>query len=351
MKRYILVFISVILLVDIAQAHDFVVTINKQNIYFTILSESDRTAEVTYSGSITDSHQVKCKGDIEIPSKVKYNDVVYTIVGIGPKAFSGANNLTGVILPESVKKIGDFAFEGCSSLKNIVFPNNPIEFGQGVFFKCQQLQNISLGRNWKEVNLLLFQWSDSLSTIHIPVKVEKIRNLKALRSLKEIDVDKNNQNFSSVDGILYNKSKRIMYGCPRAYTAPVKIPEGTVEITKDAFIDCPFIESVDLPQTLTFISFREFSRMSNMKEVVFRSSEPVVNTKSSDANKSFLLQVNSQKIKVYVPKKSVKKYKKALVKAEDGEYCDKNGEKAYVVTKEQMLSPKNIIGVSKFDKK
>ena len=50
---------------------------------------------------------LRLSGDVEIPTK-------YNV--IGPEAFAGRSDITGVILHEGVKKIGKEAFLGCTSL-------------------------------------------------------------------------------------------------------------------------------------------------------------------------------------------------------------------------------------------
>jgi len=349
MKKFF-VFLSIFLILfHCAQAHDFVVTLNKQNIYFSIISDEDKTAEVTYPGRIASLSPIKCSGEIEIPSKVRHNDSVYSIVAIGAKAFSGATNLTGIILPESITRIGDFAFEGCTSLKNVVFPHNSIEFGQGVFFKCTSINTVKIGRNWAEINLRMFQWSDSLKTITIPAKITKIRNLKSLKHLTEINVDSRNLNFSSVEGILYNKDTIVLYGCPRAYEKSIKVPEGTEKITQGAFIDCYKIRKIDLPQTLTSISFREFSRIQDLEEIVLRASDPIITAKELGKQEVFMLQVANNTVKLIVPKKSIKIYKKVIA-TNPGEYSEKDSDQLYTVSQEQILNQKNLTGVSNIEK-
>lgn len=347
LQRFI---ISAMLLMacGIAQAHDFVVTIDGQKVYFNVKSKTNKTAEVTYNGNIANGMPTYYEGELTIPNKVKHNNTVYSVTGISAKAFSGADKLTGVIMPSGISVIGDFAFEGCTSLSKIIFPGNEVNFGQGVFFKCNKIQDISLGSDWKEIDLKMFRWSDSLNVITIPAKINKIQNMKSLKNLKSVSVDINNARFTAVDGLLYNKNAEILYGCPRAYAGTVHIAAGTKEITVGALADCKEMTCIDLPESLSSISFREFGQLPQLGEIIFRSATPLMTAKC-DGKDVFLLQAANPNVKIVVLKNAKNVYKSALVQ-QSGEYTETNGTTPFLVEKAKMPDAKNIIGVKNFKK-
>ena len=332
----------------LTQAHDFVVSLNGQNVNFSIKSKKDKTVVVTYRGSIAALTPTDYQGELIVPAKVRHDSIVYSVVGISAKAFSGAEKLTGIVLPMGMISIGDFAFEGCTSLSKIVFPGNEVKFGQGVFFRCDKIQHVSLGSDWKSIDLQMFRWSDSLNTLTIPAKMEKIRNMKSLKSLENITVDANNERFASVDGVLYNKNKEVLYGCPRAYTGTLRVPEGTKKITSGALVDCIGISRVDLPESLENISFREFSRMKSLQEIIFRRETPI-STAMNKGVEVFLLQVANPEVQIIVPKKSQKFYQNALIKQE-GEYTEVDGKIPFMIEADELPDVANVKGVKNFNK-
>lgn len=333
-----------------ASAHDFTATVNGQKIYFRITNQAASAAEVTYKGSMADHPVCEVKGDIEIPAKVKHDNVIYKITAIGSKAFSGAGELTGVILPSSLTKIGDFAFEGCANLRKVVFPGNAVTLGQGTFFKCKELKDLSFGSDWKTLDLTPYRWSDSLQVITIPAKVEKVQNLKALKPLQRVEVDANNLKFLSADGLLYSKDGTTLYGVPRGYRGDVKVRPGTETITRGALIDCLEITRLVFPESLETFSFRETSRMSSLAEVVFKSTVPI-RTAYASGEGVFLLQVANPKVKIRVPKEARKRYMEQLVLA-PGEYFETSlpASPPYKVAGHQLPEVKNISGVKNFDR-
>ena len=78
---------------SLVNAHDFSATVDGQKLFFNIKSKTNKTVEVTYNGSISDKKNSEVKGVVEIPAKVKHNNVVYSVVSIGAKSFSGNDSI------------------------------------------------------------------------------------------------------------------------------------------------------------------------------------------------------------------------------------------------------------------
>ena len=332
-----------------ARAHDFSVTLGGSRLYFKVTSKAARTAEVTYKGSITSKTPCEVTGVVEIPSKVRHDSLVYTVNAIAPKAFSGATELTGIVLPSTIVKIGDFAFEGCSSLASVVYPGKQPTLGEGVFFGCTSLRDITFGSDWTVLDLAAYRWSDSLVCIAIPAKVEKLQNMKKLRSLQSVSVDANNQHFSSYGGALYDKAAATLYGVPRGMQGALHVKEGTQTIGAGALIDCLDITIIDLPSTLTSMSFRETSRMKKLEAVVLRGIKAPHTAYTADGP-VFLLQVASPDVKV-VTSKDAKASVASRMATEAGDYYDNAALEGvpYDVGAGEMVTQKNIKAVKNFN--
>lgn len=323
MKRInIITFILLLGSTSLLYAHDFTVTgKNGEKFFFNIVDAKKQHVEVTYQGNISAPKPSLYTGEISVPARVKHNNTIYRVVGIGKKAFSNAASLKGIVLPSGLSSIGDFAFEGCSGLEKIVFPGNSVRFGEGVFFRCTAIGQVTLGSDWTQVNLKMFRWSDRLTSIVIPAKLTSLQNLKSLKQLQSIEVDANNPNFTSIDGILYNKDKTTLLGCPRGRSGKIRIPEGTTAIRWKALIDCPNITQIDLPTSLQILSYREFSQMEHLEQIIMRRTEPI-STAELNGQKVFLIKIAGKlKIKLLIPKTALSSYKEALCSTE-GEYAE-----------------------------
>lgn len=329
-------------------AHDFSATVDGQRIYFDITNKTKRTVAVTFNGSITEKKESNISGKIEIPAKVKHEDVIYEVTAINPKAFAGAKRLKGIVIPSGVKSIGDFAFEGCDSLANVVFPGNSVSFGQGVFFKCPFISDVTIGGDWKSIDFTMFRWSENLKRINIPAKVEKVQGVKKLKNLTEIAVDSNNEKFAAHDGILYSKDGKTLYACPRAYAGKVKIIEGTEKVTPGALIDCMEVTCIDFPSSLQALSFRETSRMNKLETIVMRPSTSIM-TAYIGENGKFLMLLANKEVSIVIPATSKKIYE-ASIANEAGDYSETTSGIPYMVATQQIPTKKNFKGVKNFDK-
>lgn len=331
-----------------AQAHDFTATVKGQRLCFEITSKTGKTVAVTFNGSIADKKAIDFDGIVEIPAKVRHNNVVYDVTAIGQKAFADADKLKGIVIPSGVETIGDFAFEGCDSLKSVVFPGNPVVLGQGIFFRCPVISDITIGSDWKSIDFTMFRWSDRLTSVNVPAKIEKIQGVKKLTALKTITVDPNNPRFSASDGMLYSKDGSVLFACPRAYEGKVKVGEGTEKVLDGAFIDCAGVTSLDLPASLRSISFRETSRMKALATIILRGETPFI-TGYCNGEGKFFFQLANPGVSMIVLNSAKDKYISDLAVAA-GEYSETAGGIPYMVSQSELPVKKNFKGVKNFDR-
>jgi len=97
-------------------------------------------AFTTNNGTITITGYTGPGGNVTIPESTKG----LPVTSIGDYAFSGCSSLTDVSIPNSVTSIGDSAFEGCSSLTDVSIPNSVSGIGDSAFAGCTSLSALTV---------------------------------------------------------------------------------------------------------------------------------------------------------------------------------------------------------------
>ena len=133
----LLIAIAGLLISANAFAYDF----EKDEIYYNILSETDRTVAVTYCYYSNGCYNY-FSGNLIIPAKVIYNGKTYTVTSIGSHAYDGCTSLTSITIPNSVTSIGPYAFYVCKGLTSVTIPNSVTSIGDYAFAFCGKLTKV-----------------------------------------------------------------------------------------------------------------------------------------------------------------------------------------------------------------
>ncbi len=224
-----------------------------------------------------------------INKKVKSYTAAKTVKEIGESAFDGAYYLKNVNLPEGLKKIGLRSFGDCK-IKSINFPSTLQEIGELAFIGCKfkslafpaslkvigkrafvfddDVTSVTLNEGLEQINSGAFA-GNALTSVTIPSTVKKL-SLYAFdcKKLKSYNVSEANPNYSSDDGVLYNKNKTTIIAYPNAKAIPdnYKIPDGVKKIGTSVFEDRK-IKSVTFPETLEEIGNYAFEDCNNLTEL------------------------------------------------------------------------------------
>ena len=161
---------------------------------------------------------------------------------------SGNNIIKSIKLPETVTDIEEYAFAGCNSLQRINMPETVTSIGTGAFSRCIALQSINIPETVTTIENGVFFGCIALQSINIPETVKIIKSAFYLNlSLKEITVDENNPNYSSKDGVLFDKTGKILILFPTCKEIETyEIHAETTTIVRGAFTLYPseFIDMI-----------------------------------------------------------------------------------------------------------
>lgn len=97
--------------------------------------------------------------------------------------------------------------------------------------------------------------------------------------LEAIEADKNNNSFTSIDGVLYSKDMTILYDCPPGKEGILIVPEGVKSIGSMAFQECAKLTSIYLPASLYSIGEGTFGGNSSLTELVVSEDNSVYQSK------------------------------------------------------------------------
>ena len=116
-----------------------------------------------------------------------------------------------------------------------------------------------------------FKGCTSLTSVTIPDSITEIYPfvLDECASLRTINVAANNMNYSSENGILFNKDKTLLIRYPqkkddKTYT----IPDSVTKINSSAFSGCTLIENVIIPDSTTSVGRSAFEECTSLISVV-----------------------------------------------------------------------------------
>ena len=95
---------------------------------------------------------------------------------IGESAFRGCTALTSLAIPACVQTIDNFAFSGCSSMESLRFASDSRlqSIGESAFIGCDALSGVSLPEGLKTVGRTAFYDCDKMESLRVPDSVTSI---------------------------------------------------------------------------------------------------------------------------------------------------------------------------------
>ena len=272
-----------------------------------------------YTYTVTNGEAMVISVDDTISGKVTIPSTLggYPVTRIGELAFVGCEEITGVIIPNSVTTIWSEAFSGCTALTSITIPDTMISIGAGAFYGTGYYNNED---NWEDNVLYIgkhlvdthyeeisgncaikdgiltiaaqaFISRPNLTGITIPDSVKKIgdfafsecANLESIilpdsvidmgwNAFMETGYYYNDDNWE--DGVLYI-GKHLIATDSEAVSGDYAIKEGTLTIATDAFAYCEELTEITIPNSVKMIGFSPFSNCNELESITVDSGNSV----------------------------------------------------------------------------
>ena len=250
----------------------------------TISGKGEMPDYVDYTVNTTNSMQLSpwlfCRERI---SKVVIEDGVKYI---GTNAFLGFK-MDSVVISEGVTRIGKAAFSSCTNLSVINIPIGVTRIEDNTFTFCKKLNSIILHTGITEIGSGAFAFS-TLTQLTIPSGVKKIgaRAFSGCKNLSAIAVDPGNMNFTSVDGVLFDKAKTTLMQFPAGHKDSIyTIPNGTKKIGGHAFLGAQDLVAVTISADVKEIEEYPFKQVFRLKSLTVKWEKPLsINENAFDLN-------------------------------------------------------------------
>jgi hypothetical protein len=201
------------------------------------------------NGSVTITGYTGPGGAVVIPDTI----TSLPVTTIGGNAFVYQTNLTSVTIPTGVTSIEGYAFAYCTNLVSVTIPDSVTSIGPFAFSHCT-----------------------SLTSVTIPNSVTSIGGsaFHSCTSLTSILVEAGNPNYSSVDGVLFDKVQTSLIQCPEGKAGGYTIPTGVTSVRYAAFSSCSSLMSVTIPKSVTSIGVHAFGDCTSLTSIEVDAANP-----------------------------------------------------------------------------
>lgn len=204
------------------------------NSYQIALNESTKTASITKLDELVNTSVVVpesvavAQWNEKLEEYVHDAGSIYTVTEIVRYAFSNLSDIKSITLPSTLQSIGESAFLRCSGLTEITLPASLKSIGFDCFEQCS--------------------------------------------NIRSIEVDASNEYYSSINGVLFDKTAETLVLCPPGKKGKISLSETVKTIGSNALKDCIGVTSIKIPSSVTKIGFSAFRGCSGLTEIVIPPS-------------------------------------------------------------------------------
>ena len=184
-----------------------------------------------------------------------------SVTDIKLHAFEYCTNLKSVTFHDGVKSIGYETFRGCTSLTSVDIPNSVTTIDNAAFLVCSQLKTVKIGSGL-EKNIYSFAECPNIETLVIDnndmATMECFNDSR--KTLKTLVLG---DNVTSIGANAFHNCSGL---------TSVTIPSSVTKIGNYAFDDCSGLTSIEIPNSVTKIGSSAFSGCSGLASMTIGNS-------------------------------------------------------------------------------
>ena len=212
--------------------------------------------------------------DIESWCKITFSSYGCNPLEYAHHLYMDGNEITDLVIPNSVTSIGEYTFCGCYGLTSVTIGNSVTSIGNYAFYGCHGLTSVTIGNSVTSIGNDAFWYCSGLTSVTIPNSVTSIGN-------------------------------RAFEGC--SGLTSVTIGNSVTSIGSSAFSRCSGLTSVTIGNSVTSIGGDAFN-FDNLTTVVSLIENPF-KIEGKGSNYSVFSLNTIYNATLYVPKGTIDKYK------------------------------------------
>ncbi len=196
------------------------------SVYYT-LDNTAMTAQIAVQSNNT------AVGDIVINDTVTYEGANYAVTSMADDAFANCNQLTSIVLPQTLRNLGKNAFLSCTRLTSCIIPDSTItEIPFEAFLKAGLIEfRVPEGVTYIEQRS--FEQMPNLLRVHLANSVKSLTSWSFY-------------NLPALQDPIYNDSLFVLM--PDSYQGAYTIPSSIKVICNMAFYGCTKVTSLTIPE-------------------------------------------------------------------------------------------------------
>ncbi len=211
---------------------------------------------------------------VEIPSEIGGHAV------IGVASLGGNGSVKNIVFPDSVKTIGDYVLESLWNLETVTFGSGIRNLKAEMFYYLSNLKSITVSENneyFTTIDGVLFD-KDVTKVIAYPVQKgntyvvpDTVSDISIFSSGHyssiSISFSENNMYYVTIDGVTYTADMTKVLFCDKNKSGVYVMPETVTEIEGQAFDGCEYLTEVVVSPLVTEIVYFTFASCYNLENV------------------------------------------------------------------------------------